>query len=372
MNIKDLKDSLPYLAKAELTPFVWGIAGVGKTAAVKQWCKELGYKFFALYLGTQSDLGDILGLAEFMPNKRGSKDTIFATPGWLSNVIDYCNENPNSGAVIFLDEFNRGRKDILSGMFSLALDKTFHTLKLPSNCHLIAAGNPPTEDYQVTDVDETALMARFVHIKLEPTFEEWTAYAKETKMEGNLISFLQEQPKLIEADSKPFELPVKVDRRAYEKVSKLMQLGVPKYLLDQLMVGIIGVDRTVAYQRYLNSQDKVLTAKEVLSGEKLTLVTKWSDPENTQASFLNVTCDNIKEYFKKLEEKDKLLKTEEKVNLMAFLKTIPKDIAYNFTNSIITVDRSKVFIDFGSSKEIEDEYFDYMKSVKSVIDKKSA
>jgi MoxR-like ATPase len=369
MNIKDLKDSLPYLAKAELTPFIWGRAGIGKTTAVKQWCKEQGYKFSSLYLGTQSDLGDILGLAEFVDNGDGSKSTVFAIPQWIQHTIEYCKQNPNSGAVIFLDEFNRGRKDILSGMFSLALDKTFHTLRLPPNCYLIAAGNPPTEDYQVTDVDETALMARFVHIKLEPSVEEWVTYAKDTLIESSLVNFIQEQPKLLEADSKDFQLPVKVDRRAYEKVSNLMKLGVPSHLLDQLMTGIIGIERTVAYNRYLKSQDKVLTAKEVLKGNKLETVVKWSNPENVQASFLNVTCDNIKEYFQKLDTDKKVLKDEEKINLLEFLKTIPKDISYAFIDVTGKL-RLDSFIEFQSDKVVEDGICELYASAKAIAEKK--
>src|SRR5579859_2802626 len=147
MNIKDLKDSLDYLFKAQLTPFVWGHAGVGKTSTFKQYAQEKGYKFFAFYLGTQSDIGDILGLQGFVKDENGTEvATQFAIPRWIKETIDYCNKNPESGAVIFLDEFNRGRRGILAGMFSLALDKTFHTVKLPKNCYIAAAGNPPTDE----------------------------------------------------------------------------------------------------------------------------------------------------------------------------------------------------------------------------------
>src|SRR5579863_6925024 len=109
MNITDFKASLPYLVKAELTPFVWGHAGIGKSAIVRQYAQEMGYHFFPFYLGTQSDLGDILGLQEFIDNGDGTKSTAFAIPKWLHSAIAYCNDNPDSGAIIFLDEFNRAR-----------------------------------------------------------------------------------------------------------------------------------------------------------------------------------------------------------------------------------------------------------------------
>ena len=266
MNIQQFSESLDYLVQAELTPFIWGHAGIGKTSIIKQYAKRKGFKFFAFYLGTQSDIGDILGLADFVRDENGTViATKFATPEWLKNTIDYCEKNPNSGAVIFLDEFNRARRDILSGMFSLALDKTFHTLKLPKNCHIIAAGNPPTDEYFVTDVNETALMARFVHVKLEPTFEEWVTYAQDAGIDNNLIGFLKNQPELLEQNHTDFQLPVK-DRRAYERLDRLFKLKTPAHLLEQLMAGIIGLERTVAYLQYIAKADKPLSGEAVLEG----------------------------------------------------------------------------------------------------------
>ncbi len=328
MNIKTFTDSLDYLVKAELTPFIWGRAGIGKSSVVKQYAKSKGFHFFPFYLGTQSDIGDILGLAEFIDNGDGSKSTSFATPKWLSDAIKYCNANPDSGAIIFLDEFNRARRDILNGMFSLALDKTFHTLKLPKNCHVIAAGNPPTEEYFVTDVNETALMARFVHIKLEPSFEEWVDYADSIKIEHTLIGFLKGQPELLEQAHTAFELPVKVDRRAFERLDKLFKLNTPSYLIEALMPGIIGLERTVAYMQYLKESDKPLTGSEVLSNAKPKLIETWSNPENIMASYLNLTTENLEKHILELSEKQISLSPKEKQNLMWFIDTVPKDITF--------------------------------------------
>lgn len=49
MNIKDFADSLDYLLKAQITPFVWGHAGIGKSSIVKQYAKSKDYYFF-LYI----------------------------------------------------------------------------------------------------------------------------------------------------------------------------------------------------------------------------------------------------------------------------------------------------------------------------------
>lgn len=332
MNIKDLTESLDYLFKAELTPFIWGHAGLGKSSVVKQYAKTKGYKFFPFYLGTQSDIGDILGLAEFVSNPDGSKSTAFAHPKWLNDMITYCNDNPDSGAVIFLDEFNRARRDILSGMFSLALDKTFHTLKLPNNCHIVAAGNPPTDEYFVTDVDETALMARFVHIKLEPTFGEWLDYAKSKEFDANILGFLRDQPELLEQTRTPFELPIKVDRRAWERLHNFKRLNPPDHLLEGVMMGIIGVERTVAYQQYLKKQDKPLEGLAILDPKNQDLIVKWSNPENVVASLLNLTCQNLKTL---ITERKESFSKKDRASLMRIFDTVPKDVSFPMIEELV-------------------------------------
>lgn len=370
MNIKDLKEALPYLIEAELTPFIWGHAGIGKSSIVKQYADSKGYHFFPFYLGTQSDLGDILGLQEFVRDENGrAYATAFAIPEWLHNTIKYCNENPESGAIIFLDEFNRARRDILNGMFSLALDKTFHTMKLPKNCHIIAAGNPPTDEYFTTDVNETALMARFVHIKLEPTVEEWITYAKEKKINTNLIEFIKNQPDLLEQKHSEFSLKdtVKPDRRAYERLNRLFALNTPSNILEQLMHGIIGLERTVAFLQFLKEQDKPLSGTDVLTRQRFNLLEKWSNSEDVLASCLNLTCDNLKEEILKREETKTVLLQEEKKNLMEFLTIIPKDISYPLLASLVTpTRRCNIFKDFYVDPIYEPLLRDLVKSSRGV------
>ena len=329
MNIRDFQDSLEYIFKGQMTAFVWGHAGIGKSSIIKEYAKKQGWHFFPLYLGTQSDLGDVLGLADFVRDEHGTaKATTFATPIWLQDTIDYCLANPDSGAILFLDEFNRARRDVLNGMFSLALDKTFHTLKLPKNLHVIAAGNPPTDEYYVTDVNETALMARFVHIKLEPTVQEFIDYAKNKSFESTLISFLNEQPSALEDSKSDFPLPIKVDRRAWERLNTLFALDTPKHLLFQLMTGIIGIERTVLYQTHLTNQVKPLDAKEVLSGEGKDKVKLWSNGDDTKSALLKDTIDSLKAELTNMSNEKRELEASEVENLLAFMTTIPKELTF--------------------------------------------
>jgi hypothetical protein len=339
MNITELKSSLEYLFKAELTPFIWGHAGIGKSTAIKQYAEEKGYKFFPFYLGTQSDLGDILGLASFVKDENGSEiATQFATPLWLKQMIEFCEQNPESGAVIFLDEFNRARRDILNGMFSLALDKTFHTIKLPKNCHIVAAGNPPTDEYFTTDVEETALMARFVHIKLEPSFKEWSDYAKLKNFEPSLLGFYNEQPDLLEEKRQDFTLPVKVDRRSVERLDKLFKVGTPRELLYGMAAGIIGIERLVAYKAYLQREVGPLTPEQILDGTGKKQLKTWCNPKDVKSALINTTCDNLIEHLNKSKAEIKDLTEDQVDNFVTFIEYLPKDVAFSFLRKLMSTD----------------------------------
>lgn len=373
MNIKDLKSSLPYLFKAETTAFIWGHAGIGKSTVIRQFCEEKGYKFFPFYLGTMSDVGDVLGLATFVKDESGQDvATKFAEPNWLRDMIAYCNDNPDSGAVILLDEFNRARRDILNGMFSLALDKTFHTIKLPKNCHIIAAGNPPTDDYYVTDVNDTALMSRFVHIKLEPSFQEWTAYAKEKAFESTLVSFLQEQPELIEDHKSTFVNPVKVDRRSYERASRLFKVGTPKELLEQLLIGIIGVERLVAYKLHLTKTDKPLTGKQVLAGEGEELIKLWSNPVDVKSSLLSITADNVFEEIVNIATTNSDFPKNQADHFMVFIETVPKEVAFPILRKFInTYSGQPFFRNFTEDSAYRTRLIDLARGIEGIKKEKS-
>lgn len=366
MNIHDLRTSLDYLFKAQVTPFIWGHAGLGKSTVVRQYAKEKGYKFFPFYLGTMSDVGDILGLASFVKDEQGNEvATKFAIPLWIKEMVEYCEQNPDSGAVILLDEFNRARRDILNGMFSLALDKTFHTLKLPANCHIVAAGNPPTDEYYVTDVNETALMARFAHIKFEPSFNEWVMHAKEKNYEPTIVSFLQEQPELISDVKSNFSLPIKVDNRSWERIDSLFKIGTPMSILEQIMMGIVGAERLVAYKLHLTNTDKPLSAEQVLNdyAKYATLLGKWSNPIDIKSSLLSITSENVHDYIVKLAATTEELPEAQADNLAAFIFMLPSEVGYTLLKKLVNPGL-KLVTNFISNKKYEKKIVEFARNAK--------
>lgn len=337
MEIRQFKTALPYMFKANVTPFVWGSHGIGKSQAVRQWCEENGYDMIDLRLGTQ-EVGDLLGLADFLTDANGQKvATKFMTPDWFPT-------DPNARAVIFLDEINRARRDVLQAVFQLVLDRRLHQYKLPQNVYVIAASNPNTEDYIVADIGDQAFMDRFCHVKLTPSVSEWVEYADNRGFDRNLLTFIRQQPELLDGHKNEFSIDVLPSRRSWEAVNRLMLAETPTDVLQELCYGLLGKAATVAFIDSLTNSERPLTAKDVLENleQVIKKVEDQSDPKTGgRPDLLKVTCDDIK----KLLEKKNKIKSEEASNLLKFMKKIPGDICFNLARDLYVIDHVRDHLD---------------------------
>ena len=109
IDIQDLKymlDNTPASQNIMLT----GRHGIGKSEILTNYFAKKGMKVVALFLGQMSDPGDLIGL----PDKSGEK-TVFRPPYWF----------PLDGKpiVLFLDELNRARPEVLQTIMYLARNR---------------------------------------------------------------------------------------------------------------------------------------------------------------------------------------------------------------------------------------------------------
>lgn len=105
INIEDLQyvlDHTPATHNIMLT----GRHGIGKSEILTAYFAEKNMKVVALFLGQMSDPGDLIGL----PDKSG-EITVFRLPYWFP--ID------GKPIVLFLDELNRARPEVLQTNFFL-------------------------------------------------------------------------------------------------------------------------------------------------------------------------------------------------------------------------------------------------------------
>jgi MoxR-like ATPase len=339
MNIKTLKEALPYIFEANISTMVVGHHGVGKSQAVKQYTEKLGIGFVDLRLGTQ-DVGDLLGLADFIidPKTQQKIATKFMRPDWFPT-------DPDSRGVIFLDEINRGRRDVLQAVFQLVLDKRLHKYELPKGWHVIAAMNPSTDDYIVTDLSDKAFLDRFCHIKLAPSKQEFFEYAKGSKFEPQLISFLQDQPSLLSTELESFELDVTPSRRSWEAVDRLMKVKTPINLLRELVSGLVGTAASAAFVKSLSDTDKPINGKDILDdyAKHSKNIKQYSNAKTGgRQDMLKYTCDSLLEALQEMKKKPT---KEQATNVSSFLKEIPKDLSFSLCQNLYLEDNVRDIID---------------------------
>lgn len=253
VNGKELQMLLD-MTPAEQNVMLVGRHGIGKSEILTHYFAEKGMQVVTLFLGQMSDPGDLIGL----PQRDTKQDkTIFLPPWWF----------PTDGKpiVLFLDELNRARPEVLQTIMDLTLNRELAGRRLPAGSRIISAVNDG-EEYQLTDLDP-ALVSRFNIYNFSPTAEEWLLWAAKKKIDHRIIAFIQENPKLLDGDSVSHldqGLEKSPDRRAWVKVSNIIA-GKAKLtnLHKKVVGGIVGLQAAAAFFNSF-AENKILDAGEVL------------------------------------------------------------------------------------------------------------
>ena len=193
INISELKETL------ELTPSTQNIMlvgkhGIGKSEILTSFFNEKGLKVVTLFLGQMADPGDIIGIPSKVEKQdaagKATARTDFTPPYWF----------PQDGQpiVLFLDELNRARPEILQTVMDLTLNRKLAGKALPEGSHVISAVNEG-EEYQLTDLDP-ALVSRFNIYEFKPTVEEWLNWAAGQKLDERVVNFIQDNPTWLDGD----------------------------------------------------------------------------------------------------------------------------------------------------------------------------
>ncbi len=321
-----------------------GKHGIGKSRILEEYYSRKNCKVVTLFLGQMSDPGDLIGLPE--KNEKTGK-TDFMLPYWFP-----LDEKP---IVLFLDELNRARPEVLQTIMDLALNRKLAGKALPKGSRIISAVNNGGE-YQLTDLDP-ALVSRFNIYEFAPTVKDWLDWAESSKIDKRICSFIKENPEYLDSNDQNVEVQNLVrtpDRRSWERVSSVIK-NFPE-LTDfhkVLVSGIIGNRATLLFFRFVN-ENMIPFAKEILFGdfksaepklEKLNvplisqissslfnfIETQSSEIENSPEK-THCVSENLINYFEYLEKTSK-----ESVSYFASLwsaNEYPRTLAFIGTNCI--------------------------------------
>ena len=258
INTSELKETLEFTPSTQNIMLV-GKHGIGKSEILTSYFNSKGMKVVTLFLGQMADPGDIIGIPSKVEKQdaegKATSRTDFTPPYWF----------PQDGQpiVLFLDELNRARPEILQTVMDLTLNRKLAGKALPEGSHVISAVNDGDE-YQLTDLDP-ALVSRFNIYEFKPTVEEWLNWAVSQKLDERVINFIQDNPTWLDGDTKEYRgLEKSADRRAWKHVSDVMlKVDDIKDIHKRIIAGIVGAGAAAAFIQSAQQRHSI-TGKDLL------------------------------------------------------------------------------------------------------------
>ena len=311
VNITELQQILD-ITPSEHNLMLVGNHGIGKSEILTEYYKAKGMPVIALFLGQMSDPGDLIGL----PHKdEATGKTDFMPPYWF----------PTDGKpiVLFLDELNRARPEILQTIMDLALNRKLAGRKLPEGSRIIAAVNEG-DQYQLTDLDP-ALVSRFNILTFSPTPQEWLLWASKVGVDHRVTDFIQEDSIWLDKTPDSREgadtgLDKTPDRRAWKRVSDIIsgcQNLTPAH--TKAISSMVGAKAASAFLASVSAH-KILSGRDILYNFEKSRQTI----EGYQLHELSVVNDGV---YRSLEVEKVADKDKEKVskNLEAYFDWLAKN-----------------------------------------------
>ena len=302
----DTKELLEILAMtpAEHNVMLAGAHGIGKSRILTDYYESMGLRVVTLFLGQMSDPGDLIGLPS--KNSKTGK-TEFLPPYWF----------PTDGKpiVLFLDELNRARPEILQSVMDLTLNRKLAGKALPARSRIISAVNAGQE-YQLTDLDP-ALVSRFNIYTFRPSVSEWLLWAEKAGVAPEVVAFIEENPQYLDGRLREDadNLEKTPDRRAWERVSDILKSSSKiNTALKKAIAGIIGPEVANKLFENIKSNRKV-NGKDVLSDflKYKKVLEKYTLPE------LSMVNDSMMRHIETVEPADEEEKTRWIYNAVEYI-----------------------------------------------------
>ena len=325
INITELKETLDLTPSTQNIMLV-GKHGIGKSEILTSYFNSKGLKVVTLFLGQMADPGDIIGIPSKVEKQdakgNATSHTDFTPPYWFPQ-----DDQP---IVLFLDELNRARPEILQTVMDLTLNRKLAGKALPKGSHVISAVNDG-EEYQLTDLDP-ALVSRFNIYEFRPTVEEWLNWAAGQNLDERVINFIQDNPTWLDGDSTEYKgLDKSADRRAWKHVSDIMlKVDTINDVHKRIIAGIVGVGAAAAFIQSAQ-QRKVITGKDLLLKYDKTMKTV----EKYQLHEYAILNESVFRFLEnaKLNEREKKLVGENLGKYLDYLRSMKKKEALaNFTS----------------------------------------
>ena len=236
--------------------FMWGPPGIGKSDIIHQIASEQNREVIDVRLSLWEPT-DIKGIPFYNTDV---KSMTWAPPIELPS-------DPESTAVLFLDELNSAAPATQAAAYQLILNRRVGTYHLPKGVSIVAAGNREA-DKGVTYRMPAPLANRFLHLELDVSFDDWQEWAVKNKVHEQVVGYIgfakndlyDFDPK---SSSRAFATP-----RSWSFVSDLLgDDDLSDNTLTDLVAGAIGDGLAVKFMAHRKVAKQMPKPEAILNGE---------------------------------------------------------------------------------------------------------
>lgn len=273
--------------------FLWGPPGIGKSDIVKQIGEDADREVIDVRLALWEPT-DIKGIPYYNADQG---KMVWAPPAELPT-------DPDSKAIIFLDELNSAPPGVQAAAYQLVLNRRVGTYSLPKGVDIVAAGNRDG-DKGVTFRMPSPLANRFIHLEAKVDFDDYQEWATANKIHPDVVGYVSfAKQDLYDFDpkspSKAFATP-----RSWAFVSDLLNDDdVDNDTLHNLIAGSIGDGLAVKFMAHRKISSKLPKPEDILDGKVKDLQIK---EVSAMYSLTTSLCYELKDRAdKKTKEWDKM------------------------------------------------------------------
>ena len=253
---KSAKRSIRKAIQTRRPVFLWGPPGIGKSDIVKQIGEDAGREVIDVRLALWEPT-DIKGIPYYNADKGAM---VWAPPAELPT-------DPESTAVIFLDELNSAPPAVQAAAYQLILNRKVGTYSLPKGVDIVAAGNREG-DRGVTYRMPAPLANRFIHLEMKIDFDDFQEWAVMNAVHPEVVGYVGfAKQDLYDFDpkspSKAFATP-----RSWVFVSDLLKDDDTDIdTLHNLIAGAVGDGLAVKFMAHRKIAGRLPKAEDILSGK---------------------------------------------------------------------------------------------------------
>jgi len=300
VDFKTFLQVVPHVTAIHKPVLLRGRHGIGKSQVVYQFAEILGMSVVERRASQMTE-GDLVGLP-----KTDGDVTSFCPPDWFKTACD-------KAVVLFLDEVDRATIEVRQGIFELTDSRKLNGHHLHPKTLIFAAinGGEHGQQYQVGEMDPAEL-DRWTVFDVEPSVEDWLAWAKEN-VDTITWDFINQNRSHLEHTS-DFE-PNKVypSRRSWHRLDDCLAaanlLAEASPTLFNLASAFVGFEAAVAFNDFVQNYDRQVTVDDLLTEGKFekveeftindhsAMVEKMESAEIFKAALADGQVQNLAKYF---------------------------------------------------------------------------